>query len=234
MRRAPKEFDKTIHYYEPWIDDKRYKVAIKMCTDDGTDVKFYTEHFKDDKDKIISNSFDKLSDLYDWIEDQLATMPDVKWAPKIYIRVIGESKGRVDGTDGFHSISLLASKVEIYADAVEIGTAPDGRCWTRCPGKPKSKRIFDKNIGYGFEKEKYYWKKDDPNDPGEPYSRALIDDTPENRELLVQFSVRFDQLRDQFFRAFAPEYVSRFLAQTAGMLLLSGSFNDNSSVQEGK
>ena len=65
--------------------------------------------------------------------------------------------------------------------------------------------------GRGPDAKEYDWSNSDP----EPYSRALIDDTPENREMLVQFAVMFDELRDKFFRSFAPDNVGQFLAKVA-------------------
>jgi hypothetical protein len=228
IRSGGRDFRKIIHHYEPFIDGKRHKVAVKMESTSKGEIRFFTDHFKDEENRPIEKVFKKLPDLYEYIEEQLATLPDVVWESKIYIEVKGRSDGQIDGTKYHGGEQLLHSEVEVTAMACEIGTGTDGKMWRRAPGERKRVEKFDKNIGYGLEKEKYYWKTDDPNDPGEPYSRALIDDTVKNRELLVQFSVKFDELRDQFFKAFAPEHVERFLSQTAGTLLLnSGEATDS-------
>lgn len=218
MRRSGgREFDKMIHHYEPWIDGKRHKVGIKMCLENEKAPTFYTEHFKDDNKKVVKNSFKKIEELYNWIEEQLATLPDVAWVSKILIEVRGSSRGSITGYSQYEGFSLVNSEVSISAVALEIGTGSDGKTWSRNPGKPTSISKFDKNIGYGLE-NRYFSSKDDQK----PYSRALIDDTIENRKMLVQFAVRFDELRAQFYRAFSPEYVEKFLSAAAGTLLLSG------------
>lgn len=229
MRRGSKEFDKIIFYYEPWIDNKRHKVAVKMnVKNDGKSVVFYTEHFKreDNHRRHVDNSFTNPADLYEWIDNNLAELPDVKWDAKILVNVKGSANATILGNEHYRGISLMHSEIEVNAEAIEVGIGSDGKKWKRAPGKPKSIQPFTENIGYGLEKDGSWWKPDDPDDPGEPYSRALLDDTDENRKLLVKFSVRFDQLRDQFFQAFAPEHVVKFLATNAGNFLLNSPANE--------
>lgn len=222
MRRGGgRSFNKIIHHYEPYIDGKRHKVGIKIdVTKDGEKVQYFTEHIKDlDTKKPIIERFDTLPKLYNWIEEQLIHKPEVTWERKIYVHVRGYTFARRKTQANYKGESLLHASIDIEAEAIEIGTAPDGRKWRRAPDNPKSAEKFDENIGYGLE---HSWSsKREGTDPDDPYSRALIDDTPENRELLVAFSVKFDGLRDQFFRAFAPEHVHQFLNHAAGTLLLN-------------
>lgn len=220
MRRATKEFDKTVHYFEKSIETKYFKVPIKIKTN-GTKAEFYTPFFKAEENggKKIEY-FESIKDLYEYVEDSLAELTPIhNWERKIYIRVKGHSRHYgVEGHETHDRIDMTASSIEVFSEIIEIGSTEDGRKWKRGPGDPKSIRSFNENIGYGLEKDKYWWKKDD--DPGDPYSRALIDDTPENREMLVAFAEKFDILRDQFFRAFG-EGAQRFLAASANMKLLT-------------
>jgi hypothetical protein len=218
-RGGDRSFNKTIHYYEPYINEKRHKVGIKMRVDfrPDEDVTFYTDHFKKDADtkESVENSFKTLAELYEWIDEQLEVIPEIVWESKIFVEVRGYSYGKTNPKHTtWKGLSISHSSLDISAEAVEIGTTPDGRKWRRCPGEKRVSK-FTEQIGYGLER-RYSSDKD-----GSPYSRALIDDTPQNREMLVAFAVKFDELRDQFFKAFAPEYVHRFLSQTAGTLLLN-------------
>lgn len=224
-RNGAREFCKTIHYYETRVNDKKHKVPVKMRTSDGEKIEFFTEHFKqEDGRRFVKNSFDKLADLYDWIDDQVAELPDIEWSRKIYIKVEGSARGDLEGHTNYSGESLMSCEVKIYATAFEFGTTEEGQRYRRTAGIPKSLEKFNKNIGYGLEKESWYWQsqKEKDAEPSDPYSRALIDDTPENREMLVAFAVQFDRLRDQFFQAMSPDHVTRFLAQSAGKLALKG------------
>jgi hypothetical protein len=219
MRRGPKEIDKIVHHYEPRIDGKRHRVGIKMKSDNGEAPIFYTEHFKETKEdysrpKVVKKEFAQLSELYDWIDDMLANQIELVWLPKIFVEVRGQATGHLDWD------RLVSAEVEITAEVIEYAEHGDRR-WQRRPDRPSTMEKFSVNIGYGTE-QRYGWS----NDPEEPYSRALIDDTPENREMLIAFSVKFDELRDQFFKAFAPEYIHRFLAEAAGVPLLSAPLRE--------
>lgn len=224
-RSGLREIDKIIHYYEPWIDNKRHKVGVKMKTDsDGGKPQFYTQHFKDDQERVIYKFFDTLPELYEWIEEQLADLIKLSWEPKIYIQVKGRSSAYEIKEDNasYRGIDFIHSEVEITATILEVGTSEDGKRWRRAPGKPKTLKKFEEQIGYGLEKrEGCYYSLKEQEHPGDPYSRALIDDTEENRALLQQFAIRFDELRDQFFKAFSPDYVQQFLTHAAGTLLLN-------------
>lgn len=213
MRRGGRELNKVIHYYEPYIDGKYHKVGISMESKDGQKVQFYTKSFKDDQ-KRGGDRFDTLAELYDWIDIKVSTLPNVTWEKVILIEVDGQSEAVLEATGNHRGESLLTSKIEVQALAFELGTDPDGKRYSRNPDQPKHVAKFEKNIGYGIE-ARWSWR---PNDE-DPYSRALIPDTEANRKLLVVFAAKFDQLRDQFFKAFAPENVATFLSRTSGLLL---------------
>lgn len=231
MSRANcKEFEKTIHHAEFRVADKWVKVGIKMRFDSDANICFSTDHFKNDDGRPVKNEFKTLPELYAAIEDQLTEMPEVTWEPKIFIEVKGWSYGRLKAHPQWDGETIAHSSLDIEARAIEFGAGSDGRRWSRNPPEKgeRKQRInkFEHEIGYGHEKKT--WHKADED--GTPYSRALIDDTPENRKMLVAFSVKFDELRDQFFRAFAPETVYRFLSSTANTLLLNTGENNETNA----
>ncbi len=103
-RRGVRSFDKVVHYYEPYVQNKSHKIGIKMkftdsrTSEDSKPPIYFTDYFK--SRGIATTEFNDLNDLYEWIDDNLVELPPLDWKPKIFIKVSGYGSPRTSSDPG--------------------------------------------------------------------------------------------------------------------------------------